>query len=774
MTDNDGSPAQTTKTTEGLPISRGPGHLADGPAVVLIVGGGNLPLSQSIVHRWVRQGITDKSVDELIEALEKRLAAEPSSSPRALAGVGEWQVWFQPVEPLSKEFPGEAVVVAREDTGPWAEEDTAPIRVFADMWGTGWRQVSGYSNLTYQRNLDSLMVTVATRLAAASADSLQQTLEWTVMTLAEFLGADAAFLRRNDNDAQTSVLVAEYPKRTNVADPDPLGVVPFDSDPLFAALRDLKEPIVSKSTQMPPAYSERVAEASGAPEVSGAAVPLLLDGETKGCLGFAHFGEREWLPSELNALLAVASLVLQLTMRVAAENQLRYSAFHDDMTGMFNRRALLDEIDRRMDRGTHGTALLFLDLDRFKVMNDCLGHAAGDRVLATVAERVRSTLRPSDFAARLGGDEFVVLIDDPGGDLDAVAAARRILDLVKIPIEVGNQNQEVSHTASIGIAFASPGRLGALDLIRRADIALYAAKALGSNEVVVFNEVMEAEADRRSNMELRLRSAIADEGFRLFYQPEFNLDTGRLLAVEALVRWEHPTQGLLAAEKFITIAEEAGLIIGIGSWVLEEACRQLARWRQAYPQLDLVVRVNMSPAELALNGVLEHVERCLRIAGVPPSSLCLEVTEHAIVTDLDRLVSVLEDLRSLGVHLAIDDFGTGHSSMVQLKQLPIHILKVDQTFVDGIGDNPIDQAIVASIIGLGNAIGLEVVAEGVETLRDMKTLSSLGCCRAQGFLLGRPAAAAALEPLLERGGIDLALLTDGSSDDHPYAESKAP
>ena len=437
-----------------------------------------------------------------------------------------------------------------------------------------------------------------------------------------------------------------------------------------------------------------------------------------------------------------------------AEEQLRYAALHDDLTGLFNRRALLDELDRRLETTADTTALLFLDLDRFKVMNDSLGHAAGDTVLVTIADRVQTSLRPGDFAARFGGDEFVVLLGAGGSDLDAVATARRMLDLVSQPIVL--QGQSVTHTASVGIARGSRGDVSSLELLGRGDAALYAAKARGRNEIVVFDDDMRALLDTKAATELWLRDAIAQDGLRLFYQPEFDLTDGRLLALEALVRWEHPTRGLLSASEFVPLAEEAGLIVGLGMWVLEEVCRQMARWSQRYPDLDILVRVNMSPRELAMPDTVGNVARCLRLAGVRPPRLCVELTEHAIVADIDRLVTALEGLRALGVTLAIDDFGTGHSSMAQLKRLPVDVLKIDRSFVTGLADDPVDQAIVKAIIGLGQALDLGIVAEGVESSAELDALRATGCFQAQGFLLGEPEPESGLDMLLGRGRIALA------------------
>ncbi len=261
------------------------------------------------------------------------------------------------------------------------------------------------------------------------------------------------------------------------------------------------------------------------------------------------------------------------------------------------------------------TAILFFDLDRFKVMNDFLGHASGDRVLTTIADRIRTSIRPNDFAARLGGDEFVILVGDAGSEMEVAATAYRLLGVIGEPIDFAGQ--EVTHTASIGIVLSSPGVKNGIELLGWADVALYAAKRQGRNQAVVFDEVLRESVSERSRTELTLREAIEGDGLRLHYQPEVDLRTGQLLAVEALVRWQHPTRGLLPASAFITVAEETGLVVDMGRWVFAEACRQLAEWRREYPNLPLVVRVNMSPAQFVISGLVEFVENCLRVHRIP-------------------------------------------------------------------------------------------------------------------------------------------------------------
>jgi diguanylate cyclase (GGDEF)-like protein len=449
----------------------------------------------------------------------------------------------------------------------------------------------------------------------------------------------------------------------------------------------------------------------------------------------------------------VASLLVQLQARVDAEEQLAYHAYHDELTGLPNRRALLEELQHRLsDDADHPTALLFLDLDRFKVMNDFLGHGAGDRLLMTIADRLSSATGPGDFVARLSGDEFVFLLGRSADQLEVLAVADELLELVAEPIEIAGHH--ITRTGSLGISARQSTSTTAEDLLRHADAALHLAKARGGNQAVVFDQALRAAVEQRSNTELLLCGAIDHDGLLLYYQPEIDLRTGRLLAVEALVRWRHPQRGVLPAGSFITVAEETGLIVDLGRWVLAEASRQMAAWRAQYPELHFTMRVNMSPAQLATSNIVRLVADCLHDNNLPGRLLCLEITEHAVMQDVKQAVQALHELKSLGVSLAIDDFGTGFSSMSQLKRLPVDCLKVDQTFVAGLGIDGGDRAIVEATVRLAQSFGLDVVAEGVETVEVVHELLSLGCHRAQGFLLCRPKPAAELEAILVRGGLD--------------------
>jgi diguanylate cyclase (GGDEF)-like protein len=388
-------------------------------------------------------------------------------------------------------------------------------------------------------------------------------------------------------------------------------------------------------------------------------------------------------------------------------------------------------------------------------MNDFLGHASGDRVLTTIGDRIRTSIRPNDFAARLGGDEFVILVGEVSGEMEVMATAYRILGVIGEPIDFAGQ--QVSHTASVGIVLSRPGLRNGMELLGWADVAMYAAKRQGRNQAVVFDDVLQELVSERSRTELTLREAIESDGLRLHYQPEVDLRTGRLLAVEALVRWEHPTRGLLPASAFITVAEETGLVVDMGRWVFTEACRQLAAWRREYPNLPLIVRVNMSPAEFVISGLVEFVEDRLRVYDIPGERLCIEVTEHAVLQEPEQTARILRGFQALGVEIAIDDFGTGYASFTELKRLPVNLLKLDQTFVQGIITDPSDRAIVEAIIQLGRALDLGMIAEGIECSATIDKLLELGCYRGQGYLMSVPMSAEELAPVLNAGAIDLSV-----------------
>ena len=592
-----------------------------------------------------------------------------------------------------------------------------------------------YTTSAHQHRLDELVTRIAVRLMPVAASTLDEALQWAIQELGEFFGADTAFLRRHEHDRGVSVLLAEWPRRDHVPEPDPLGVVPFDADPVFAASRHLLEPLIVRPTDAPD-YQHRIDAASGRQTVAMATVPLVHNDVTEGVLGFVSFDGRDWTTNEVNALQAIASLLLQLQARIAAEEQLQYNAYHDELTGLANRRAVLAELEDRIEHAPGGSVgVLLINLDRMKVLNDALGHRLGDRLLIAVADRLDALTRRQDLVGRIGGDEFIVVLGDPIDDAEARWIAERLLRVLGEPFDL--DGQLLTRTCSIGIGFGRVRDLTGEALLAEADAALYSAKTRGRNQVAVFDDQLRDAVNRRFETEQELRRALALGELRLHYQPEVDLATGELVACEALLRWEHPTRGLLTAGGFIDIAEESGLVVEIGRWVLHEAARQAAEWLELRP--DLVVRVNVSPAQLMVQDIVAVVVDALAHHRVPSRSLCLEVTEHAVVQDMELVIGVLEELRDTGIHIAIDDFGTGYSSMTQLKRLPADTLKIDQTFVAGLGSDERDEAIVQATVALATNLGMDLVGEGVETAGHARRLLQLGCRRAQGYFLARPA-----------------------------------
>jgi diguanylate cyclase (GGDEF)-like protein len=392
--------------------------------------------------------------------------------------------------------------------------------------------------------------------------------------------------------------------------------------------------------------------------------------------------------------------------------------------------------------------VLFIDLDRFKLINDGRGHDAGDKLLVTVANRLRQVVRAGDVVARFGGDEFVVVCEDQTAAFEAALVAERITEALREPVVV--DGQEIFLSASIGIAVAN-GTCSPDSLLRDADAAMYRAKDRGRARSEFFDATMRTEAIEHLETQSALHRAVERDELRLHYQPVVELESGAVVGVEALVRWDHPALGLVPPGAFIPLAEETGLIVPIGAWVLDEAVAQLARWRERSWGRSLTVNVNLAARQLRQPDLVPALMRTLLTSGVEPASLCLELTETTFMEDGGGHRETLAGIRSLGVGLAIDDFGTGYSSLTYLKRFPVNVLKIDQAFVRGLGEDASDTAIVKSVIDLAHALGLVVVAEGVETGDQVSHLRRLGCDLAQGYFFARPQPAADLERLLEAG-----------------------
>src|SRR5581483_9851262 len=451
----------------------------------------------------------------------------------------------------------------------------------------------------------------------------------------------------------------------------------------------------------------------------------------------------------------VGGIVVNLrdvTDRRKLEEELRHQAFHDPLTSLANRALFQDRTSHalaRAQRQGEPVAVLFLDIDDFKMVNDSLGHLAGDHMLKAVAQRIGSCVRPSDTAARFGGDEFAVLLEDTPVD-EARRIAERVLNSLQEPFVVLGREMYVS--ASIGIAPASTDGIDPVELLRDADVAMYAAKAQGKARYSVYEPSMHAAVVARVEVTVDLQRAIERDELVLHYQPIVDLKTEKIVAVEALVRWEHPERGMVPPLEFIPIAEETGLIVPIGRWVLDRACRDMAEWRVQHPDHPIYAHVNVSVNQLQC--VLDDTRRALATTGADPSSLVLEITESVMVHDTDDVVACLKDLKALGVRVSLDDFGTGYSSLSYLRRLPIDLLKIDKAFVKGIAGDAEESSLGRAVVHIAKTLDLETAAEGIETTEELNALRSLGCKFGQGFLFSRPLPLSDLEQLVTAAPAD--------------------
>lgn len=445
---------------------------------------------------------------------------------------------------------------------------------------------------------------------------------------------------------------------------------------------------------------------------------------------------------------------MDITARKIGEEQLLHNALHDGLTGLANRSLFIErlkhavELAKRHDDYTF--AVIFLDLDRFKVINDSLGHMIGDQLLITIAHRLKGCLRASDTCARMGGDEFAILLEYVQNDVEAIRVVDRMQQVLKTPFNLNGQ--EVFANASIGIILSTMGYEQPEDLIRDADTAMYRAKALGRGRYEIFTQEMHEHAVSLLQLETDLRRAVEREEFVVFYQPVMELRTGKISGFEALVRWQHPERGLVSPAEFIPVAEETGLILPIGRWVLHEACRQMKEWQQQYQFYPpLTISVNISRRQFSQPDLTQQIEKVLQETGLQPHCLKLEITESAIMEDANLATSLMQQIKTLGVQLVMDDFGTGYSSLSHLHLFPIDTLKIDPSFVHKADTDLEKVEIIRTVISLAWNLGIDVVAEGIETKRQMSQLKLLKCDLAQGYLFSRPLTSEAAASFLQEG-----------------------
>lgn len=572
-----------------------------------------------------------------------------------------------------------------------------------------------------------------------------------VMTV-ELRSRVAAEVRLQLSEARLSNVIESAPaliarfdadKRLVYASPALEALIPSVASQLGWTIYDLDPPV-------PPEYMEAVVRVLETGLPNEAEFPVSLESGTVWV-----FSRSVPEPDADGKPAGVLSIAIDITERRRHQAKLEHQATHDDLTGLINRaelrRLLAEELPPRPEPAA--VAILLIDLDRFRVLNDSLGHGAGDQLLLTMADRLRFAVRPGDSIARLGGDEFVVTLQGPVSEGEAAAVANRLLEVIAAPVDL--DGQKVYATASIGIAFPHPDDHDMDDILRHADAAMYSAKDKGRNRFAVFDQRLRGAVANRLRDESELRGALERGEFEVHYQPEVDLVTGYITGAEALLRWRHPDRGLVVAAQFIDTAEETDLIVDLGSWVLHEACRLLGTWNHRPDLQPITLRVNMSARQLAHPALLGEVSSAL--AGIRLSShqLCLEITETTLMIDMEESLRVLQQLHELGISIAIDDFGTGFSSLSYLKRLPVDVLKIDRSFVVDLGGDPVNEAIVAAVVGLADTVGLDVVAEGVDDPRQVAELRRLGCPRAQGFLLARPCPAADMERYLIEGRISV-------------------
>jgi diguanylate cyclase (GGDEF)-like protein len=617
--------------------------------------------------------------------------------------------------------------------------------------GDADRQASQNARLLAALRERQVLLERLSRLQRSIVDrrSLHEVLDALVESACELLGDDVGVLCRSDDpDSPAELMAAIGVSQEALANQRRVGRADGVGERAMRERRLIVSDVVSGSD--PSALSEEFA-ATGVR--AAIAAPFYLGGSVAGSLGVASRDERrEYRPRDQQILLAFAECASLAFNHARALDEAQHEAFHDGLTGLPNRSLFIDRLGHAIDRGERSGAevgVLFCDLDGFKTVNDSLGHSAGDRLLVSVADRLRECVRPADTVARLGGDDFAVLLEELRGPGDAARAAQRILNALEAPFQLASR--EVYVTVSIGIA---TGVGDADTLLRDADLAMYRAKSEGKGRYAVYEPALHSAIVERLELEVDLRRAIERGELELAYQPIFNLRSGAVESVEALARWRHPTRGTIPPNRFIPLAEESGDIHALGALVLREACQRAALWRARHPGFPgLQVSVNISSVQLREPSLVDEVASALSDAQLEPDGLALEITESVLMDDVETASRRLEELKRLGVQIAVDDFGIGYSSLTYLQRFPLDSLKIERAFVDPIGRPDEDLALLRAIVDLAEIFGLRPIAEGIERQEQSQRLLELGCELGQGHLLAKPLSAADTDALLFRVGL---------------------
>jgi diguanylate cyclase (GGDEF)-like protein len=564
--------------------------------------------------------------------------------------------------------------------------------------------------------------------------------------IARAVGADDCALSYWDQASDRVVTLGYHPPERRAALNATYALADF---PATKQVLDEQRPVLIDIAD-PDAEESEVRYLISISQRSMAMIPLVAAGRTIGLIELtsarpAAFGDRS---IELATMLAGEAAMALENARLYDE--IRHQALHDGLTGLANRVLFRDRVEHAVERCRRNggqVAILFIDLDDFKILNDTHGHARGDEVLIASADRVAAALRPSDTAARLGGDEFAVLIEDVVDEADALAVAMRLAEALRLPLPLGHSTLHVA--ASIGVALGGTGGETTEDLLRNADVAMYAAKQSSRGGAEVFRPALREVAAERSARAALLRGVEERDELRLDYQPIVDLADGSILGLEALVRWQPPSGAILMPGEWIDLAEESGDIVPIGRWILREACRQARDWQIRLGRPELRISVNLSARQFREHDIVATVRSILAETGMPAGTLMLEITESSLMRRTQSTIARLDALRALGCHLAIDDFGTGYSSLSYLERFPIDILKIDRSFVSDAREG--GSAIARAIVDLGRTLNLEVIAEGIEQAEEARWLAEMGCRYGQGYLFARPVGAAAIEALLAEG-----------------------